>query len=64
MNSPFRPASADDDGELVQLTLSRHPRCPYCRDDIHLGQALLVCPACRAVLHQECLGKGGRCTAL
>ena len=62
MNAPFQPVAPEDNGQLVQLTLSRQPRCPYCRDDIHLGQALLVCPACQAVIHQECLGKRGRCT--
>jgi hypothetical protein len=46
---------------MEQVRLHAHDsrlRCPYCHDDVDLGQAdLLACPACGAHHHPECVSE-------
>lgn len=48
--------------EYVELSFEDGPCCPACRGGFSSGDNLVVCPACRALAHQECLGKVGTCT--
>jgi hypothetical protein len=48
--------------QYVELSFEDGPCCPACRSGFASGDNLVVCPACRALAHQECLGKVGTCT--
>jgi len=43
----------------------KHPRCPFCHDDVAPGSgvAKVVCEGCHAFHHDECWHEGGGCSA-
>jgi hypothetical protein len=55
---PRRRACADE----LALNLNAHPRCPFCRDEVHPHDAKQACLACMAWHHQACWFEHGRCS--
>jgi hypothetical protein len=39
----------------------QHPRCPYCKDELHPGQKKAACEDCMAWHHLECWEAHGGC---
>jgi hypothetical protein len=44
-------------------SLIQAPRCPFCHEDVALGQEAKVCSSCHAIHHEACYGEGAGCSA-